>query len=320
MRRWVYSLGIAAALLLAVSAAVPTPYWIIAPGSAVELSRRIAVDGHAPSSDRFYLTDVTVTRATVLTLAAGVVPGIRVVRRDAVLPDGATQRQYDRVLVDSMLQSQGVAALVAEREAGLRVPDPGHAVVIVGILEGSPAARVLEIGDALLFVGGRHIEEPNDVARALRSVAAGTAVAADVRRGGRIVHVIVPTIATASGRRFGIRLVRQIQQPNLPVAVRFSLGNIAGSSGGLMFALQIYGSLHSVHRGNGDAIAGTGVLASDGTIGPIDGTLQKLIAAKRAGARVFLVPRENYADIADQHEIRIIPVATFREALAALRT
>jgi PDZ domain-containing protein len=320
VRRWVYSLGIAAALLLAASAAVPTPYWIIAPGSAVELSRRIAVDGHAPSSDRFYLTDVTVTRATVLTLVAGVVPGIRVVRRSAVLPEGATQRQYDRVLVDSMLQSQGVAALVAEREAGLRVPDPGHAVVIAGILEGSPASRVLEIGDALLVVGGRHIDEPNDVARVLRGVAVGARVTADVRRGGRTVHVIVPTIATASGRRFGIRLVRQIQQPNLPVAVRYSLGNIAGSSGGLMFALQIYGSLHSVHHGNGNAIAGTGVLATDGTIGPIDGTLQKLIAAKRAGARVFLVPRENYADIAGQREIRIIPVATFREALAALRS
>jgi len=43
-----------------------------------------------------------------------------------------------------------------------------------------------------------------------------------------------------------------------------------------------------------------------------------LIAAKRAGARIFLVPRQNFADVAGEGGVRVIPVASFRDALRAL--
>jgi PDZ domain-containing protein len=101
--------------------------------------------------------------------------------------------------------------------------------------------------------------------------------------------------------------------------VRYAIGDIAGSSGGLMFALEIYESLRP---GNSrDAVAGTGTITTDGRIGPIEGARQKLIAAERAGAATFLVPRHNYPDLAptDHPKIRIIPVATFAEALAAIK-
>ena len=318
--RWTYALALAGGIAIAASAAVPTSYWIIAPGSAVDLSRTIAVEGHAPSSDRFYLTDVTVTRASALMLAARVLPGVRLVRRDAVIPDGESSRQYDRLMLDSMTQSQGIAALVAERAAGLRVQDPSQSVIIREIVTGSKAAGYLAVGDALVRVAGRRVWDSGDVARIVGKLRAGTQVNVVVRRGERVIGLAVPTIATASGTRFGIRITRQMQRPDLPVPVRFTIGNIAGSSGGLMFALQIYGALQPDRHRPGVAIAGTGVLAADGTVRPIEGTLQKLIAAKRAGARIFLVPRENYADVADEHEIRIVPVGSFREALAALKS
>jgi PDZ domain-containing protein len=87
-----------------------------------------------------------------------------------------------------------------------------------------------------------------------------------------------------------------------------------------MFALQIYGALRGDHRRPGTSIAGTGTIAADGSVGPIDGALQKLIAAKRAGARVFLVPKANAAEIAEERAVRVVPVGSFRDALAALRS
>jgi len=320
LRRGVFTFAIAAAVLIGTLALIPTPYWIIAPGSAVDLSQRIAVDGHAPPSDRFYLTDVTVTRASALTLVARFAPEFRVVPQEVLLPAGESPGQYDRLLVDSMTQSQSVAAVVAERAAGFHVNDPVQRIVVAEIMPNSKAGSTLHVGDILELVAGRRVVETSDVAKLIGRMPAGRAIAVAVRRGDRNLSLNVGTIATGTGTRFGIRVSRSMEKPDLPVAVRYSLGNIAGSSGGLMFALQIYGALRDDRHQPGNLIAGTGALSSDGSVRPIEGTLQKLIAAKRAGARVFLVPRENYADVAAEREIRVVPVRSFQEALAALRS
>jgi PDZ domain-containing protein len=85
-----------------------------------------------------------------------------------------------------------------------------------------------------------------------------------------------------------------------------------------MFALQIYGALRAERLRGATTIAGTGTLRPDGSVQPIEGALQKLIAARRAGASVFLVPRRNYPDVARERGLRVIPVDSFRGALAAL--
>ncbi len=316
--RWTFGVAIAALAAVAVSAAVPTSDWIIAPGAALDLGRRIVVEGHAASNDRYYLTDVTVTQASLLArLTAAAEPGVLIVRREKVVPEGETARDYDRELVASMHESQNVAALVAERASGLAVAEPPERVVIEDVLADAPARAVLKAGDELVEVAGNRVVEPSDIARIAHGFPPGRAISLVIRRGGRTLRLTAPTTAK---QRFGIHLVREMQIPQLPVPVRFSMGNVTGGSGGLMFALEIYDSLQRRKPGSRARVAGTGVLYSDGRVGPIEGTLQKLIAAKRAGARTFLVPRENYGDIADQQGIRIVPVGSFREALAALKT
>jgi PDZ domain-containing protein len=316
--RWTFGLATAALAAVAASAAVPTSDWIIAPGAALDLGHRIVVEGHAVSNERYYLTDVTVTQASLLArLTAAAEPGVRIVQREKVLPEGESARDYDRELVASMHESQNVAALVAERASGLAVAEPPERVVIADVLADAPARAVLKAGDELVEVQGNRVVEPSDIARIVHAFPPGTSIPLVIRRSGRTLHLAAPTTAE---QRFGIHLVREMQIPQLPVPVRYSMGNVTGGSGGLMFALEIYDSLQHRKPGNRARIAGTGVLYSDGRVGPIEGTLQKLIAAKRAGARTFLVPRENYGDIADQHGIRIVPVGTFREALAALKS
>jgi PDZ domain-containing protein len=319
-RRSFFALALTLLAVLTLVAVVPTPYWLIAPGNAVDLGRRVVVEGYAPSRDRYFLTDVTLLRASPLLLVGGLFPGVRVVRQDALIPSGETPLGYDRFLADSMKESQEIAAVVAERAAGFRVADPPRSVIVAGILPASPARGALAVGDVVVAVEGKPVSAPHEVGLILQRIGEGRPVSVEIRREGRARTFGVRTLRTPKGVRLGLLLETRSLRADLPVPVRYSLSNVEGSSGGLMFALQVYATLRGGRHGARRAIAGTGTLRYDGTVGPIQGTEQKLIAAKRAGASLFFVPKENYVEVTAEHELRIVPVASFREALAALRT
>jgi len=295
---------------------VPTPYYVVAPGNAVDLSTRLFVEGRPPPQRRFYLTDVSVVRASVVLLAAGLWPGVRIVYRDTIVPPGVTAGGFDRLMVDAMGDSQNAAAIVAERAAGYHVAEPPQSIVVGDVLAASHAAGVLAPGDTIARVGNVAIRRMTDLATAFAGVRPGSPVTVGFVRAGRSRSARIVTIAGPHGARLGVAVRVLSARAQLPVPVRYLMGGIAGSSGGLMFALDIYAGLRPGHaRGS---VAGTGTIASDGRVGPIEGVAQKLIAARRVGAELFLVPKENYASVAHETGIRVVPVATFREALAAI--
>jgi PDZ domain-containing protein len=311
------AIGVAAGLLVV----VPLPYFIIAPGHAIDLGTRVTVEGRAVSHARFFLTDVTVARATPLGLLARFLPATDVVPSDAVMPAGESADAFDRSMDDAMSESQNVAGFVAERAAGLPVRDD-FIVRVVGFPAQSFAANVLRANDRIVRIDGRAIGGNRDIARAIAARAAtATSVRVTIEREGtqRTVNVR-PMRVSSGGRRLGVFVSARLPAPDLPVPVRFSVNDVSGSSAGLMFALQIYADLHALPVSG--SIAGTGTIASDGTVGPIEGTRQKLEAARRAGARVFFVPRANARDIANEsgHDLAIVPVGRFQDALAYLES
>ncbi|HET9096494.1 MAG TPA: S16 family serine protease, partial [Candidatus Baltobacteraceae bacterium] len=157
------------------------------------------------------------------------------------------------------------------------------------------------------------------VIHALAGVRPESSVRMAVMRGGSEVTVNVPTMHYRDRTALGAYLTTIYQRPQIPVAVSFHLPDVSGSSGGLMFALDIYRRLRPNALRAAQPVAGTGTIAYDGSVGPIEGAAQKVIAARRAGAKIFFVPRQNYKEIADTKGIRIIPVASFRQALRDLR-
>ncbi|HEY8313532.1 MAG TPA: PDZ domain-containing protein [Candidatus Baltobacteraceae bacterium] len=305
--------------MAAALALIPTPYSLILPGRALDLRDVIRVAGHAPPRAHFYMTDVAfIPHATPITLLDGLAPGVRVVRTEDVVPRGVTGTQYDVIMREAMSESQEIAAVVAERAAHLRVPAPHSHVVVLYFSALSRAREFLRAGDLIVAVNGRPVTATADIARALAHVVAGKTVAISVSRDRRRRLFRVPTIAYNGATALGVYLTSILDRPRLPVAVNYHLPNVSGSSGGLMFALEIYRSLSS-GGDSGARIAGTGTISWDGTIGPIEGAPQKVVAARRAGATEFLVPRENYSEVRATGKIRIVPVSTFAQALAALR-
>jgi hypothetical protein len=93
-----------------------------------------------------------------------------------------------------------------------------------------------------------------------------------------------------------------------------------GSSHGLMVALvsYVYGSGEDLAAGR--AIAGTGTIRGDGSVGSIGGLWAKATAARRIGADVLLFPahQEAQLDGFDPGGMTLIPVASLDDAITAL--
>ena len=308
----------ALAVLALICSFAPTPYSLILPGRALDLGDVVSLAGLTPQS-HLYLTDVRfATRVTPLELLSAFTPGVRVIRTDDVLPSGFTPAQYDDVERDAMSESQTIAAAVAERAAGYRVPAPSSHVMILSFSPGSDASRVLRPLDVVVSINATPVATGARLAEMMRRIKAGTVVSVGVVRRGSRLAVRVKTGAYRGRTVLGTYLTTIVAAPRLPVAVHYNLPHIAGSSGGLMFALEIYRSLKRDPLPATLSIAGTGTIAYDGTVGPIEGAAQKIAAARAADATLFLVPAENYAEIKDTPGIHVVPVTSFSQALKAV--
>jgi PDZ domain-containing protein len=102
--------------------------------------------------------------------------------------------------------------------------------------------------------------------------------------------------------------------------VKISVGDVGGPSAGLMFSLGIYDKLTPGSLTGGTFVAGTGTITADGEVGPIGGIQQKMIAARQAGAKVFLTPKDNCAEAVSNAPkgLRLVEADTMHGAITSL--
>lgn len=108
------------------------------------------------------------------------------------------------------------------------------------------------------------------------------------------------------------------------VKVTLKLADVGGPSAGLLFSLGIIDKLDGNGSGGdltaGKNIAGTGTISADGTVGAVGGVALKTQAARRDGATVFLVPRDECADAKAElpKGLRLVPVTSLKGAVSDL--
>ncbi|MCX4762492.1 hypothetical protein OG562_16210 [Streptomyces sp. NBC_01275] len=108
------------------------------------------------------------------------------------------------------------------------------------------------------------------------------------------------------------------------VEVTLKLADVGGPSAGLLFSLGIVDKLDGDGSGGdltgGRTIAGTGTIDADGKVGAVGGVALKTQAARRDGATVFLVPKDECADAKSElpKGLRLIPVTTLKGTVSAL--
>ena len=103
-------------------------------------------------------------------------------------------------------------------------------------------------------------------------------------------------------------------------AFEVKLKNTGGPSGGLIFALGLTELLTPDDLLQGRKIAASGTVSKVGKVGPIGGITEKIIAAKKAGAELLFMAKENCEDLpTDVSGISVVAVTTLQEALDHLQ-
>lgn len=110
-----------------------------------------------------------------------------------------------------------------------------------------------------------------------------------------------------------------------PSDIEISLAKTGGPSGGLAFALGIVELLTPENILKGRIVATTGTIDEKGGVGSIGGIAEKILAAKKAGATIFIVPERNCKDLAPSvakipDGIKVVAVSSLEEAISALNS
>jgi Lon-like protease len=317
---------VAAVAAIAVTVLVPVPYVILTPGPTLNTigtdssgKPLIKITGHATYPTTGNLNMVTVSfqggPGKILNiynaLRGWLNPAEAVVPESELFPPGQTAQQTQSQDLAQMASSQELATAAALTELHIPYQTP---VVVISTLAGSPASRVLKPGDVVTAVDGKPVTGEASLSPMITAHPVGTVLQVQVRRSGKAMTLPVKTVASNGTPIIGVDVQ---QQYKFPFTVDISVGNIGGPSAGMMFALGIIDKLTTDNLTGGKFIAGTGEITPAGQVGPIGGIEQKMVAARSAGATVFLTPAGNCASTvgAVPAGLRIVKVATLSAAV-----
>jgi Lon-like protease len=302
---------------------LPSNHYIVLPDRARAVDPLISVPGESRAVETagIYMVDVRVGRASLFErLFPGVYEGSTLLPEHVLNPAGVPDRERRESSLQDMDRSQEIATTVALRALGRRVAVTPVGAQVVLVLPNAPADGELEVGDLIVRAQGEQVRTSDELVEAMADIEPGDPVTLRVRRESSARNV---TLRTQAARDDPERAVVGIQVQDaadfrFPVDIEIDSGSIGGPSAGLAFALDIVDELgEDIDRGR--TIVATGELSLEGEVAAIGGVPQKTLAARRAGADVFLVPDGNAAEARRHAEgLSIVAVSDFEEALSAL--
>jgi PDZ domain-containing protein len=194
-----------------------------------------------------------------------------------------------------------------------------------------PSDEQIDPADRILEADGVTLESVDDLSSVLAEREPGDTIDLVIERPGEGQETVTVELSASPDdpERTIVGFVpfdtRAIQ---LPFQVDIETGDIGGPSAGLAFTLAMIDELSPGSLTGDQDVAVTGTIDLNGEVGAIGGLAQKVSAVHQNGVRVFLVPasqselddpveRQRLED-AGRGEVKIIPVATLDEALAAL--
>jgi PDZ domain-containing protein len=329
--------SIVASVLLAVlfyaAVSLPVPYVTMSPGPTLDVLAEtrgeeiVQVEGHEryDTDGRLELTTIKITGPGQevhlgQALTAWFDRSRAVYPRDAFYGPDETEQDVETESSVQMVSSQDTAVAVALTELGY---DLDKITEVLAVTPDSPADGVLKVRDHVVSVNGTEVEDAVDVARLVRQTPPGEPATFVVRRGEnrRTLEVVpepseddpdVPVVGVVVGPSY-----------DFPFDVSVNIDErIGGPSAGLIFSLAVYDTLTPGALTGGGAVSGTGTIAEDGSVGPIGGIQQKIVAAADSGAEIFLVPPDNCESATavelDEEEMRLVKAPTMHSAVESI--
>ena len=328
-------------VLVAMGATVQIPYVAIGPGTTINTlgdyngteiftfsgtDIPAAVTEPPDPGSHLNMTTVSVTDGMTLFGALGLwsTGQYTLVPREEQFPPDKTVEEVRQENAKSFQDSQSASEVAALRYLGT-YPE----VTYVGsIPEGSPSAEVLDPQDQIIALDDRPVTTVESLRAILAVTLPGDVAKVTVKRTGQdgastVVDEKVTLTSNADVGAYGVLGISAEQRPLPPFTVANALAasGIGGPSAGLMFTLGLLDRLTPGDLAGGHFIAGTGTIDGSGVVGPIGGIILKLIAARDAGATVFLVPEANCAEALTRvpDGLTLVKVSDLTNAMTELR-
>ena len=247
--------------------------------------------------------------------------------REVILPKGVTPKELSEISIQNMKTSENVAIAVALKNLNYDIDSKGDGVLVVGILDDSPVKDKLLKGDLLTTINDEQIFSASEFIATLRKYDIGETVTIGLTRDidGIDTEISISTeliehIEYDNEPMVGFLATTVNERFDFPFEIDIKTGNVGGPSAGLMMALNVYNNLIPNDITNSLIVAGTGTIEIDGSVGPVGGIRQKVIAAKRAGSELILVPTANYEEASplSTDDTAIVAVDSFEEALKVI--
>ena len=315
----VAGLCLVVSIVAAAASFVSLPYDSLGPGSARAVNGVVEVKGHPsyPPRGQLLYTTVAVREGVnpYEALAGWLDPDTDVIPEEKVRGDIPSD-EYKQLNIESMADSKTTAQVLALRHLGYT--DLGDGAEIVDVEQSAPAAPLLRTRDVVVGIDDRPVATSADMVAGIQAHQAGDVAHLRIDRDGRMVEVDAPLGRSDDGRALlGVRLTTRVK---LPFEITIDSGKVVGPSAGLAYALELLDVLTPGELTGGVDVAATGDLQADGTVGPIGGVAQKTVTVRRAGAKVFLVPRANLDEALTRagDGLKILPVDSFDDALRVL--
>jgi len=247
--------------------------------------------------------------------------------KEVILPDGVTPKELSEISIQNMRASENVAIAVALKNLGYEIDSKGDGVLVVGLLDNSPVKDKLKKSDLLNSINNIEIFSATEFISTLRTYSIGETVSIGllrevdgVKEQMYIETTLIEHVEYQGEPMVGFLATTVNERFDFPFEIDIKTGNVGGPSAGLMMALNVYNNLIPEDITNSMIVAGTGTIEIDGSVGPVGGIKQKIIAAKRAGAELILVPVANFEEATqfETDKTAIVAVDSFDEALSVI--
>ena len=353
LRRWptVLAWVLVPLLVLVTVAGIVAAEWhvnyvVISPGQAQPVGPLITVPSHGASSThgKILLTDVYENPLTAWGyLMAKLNSDDQIYPTQEVIPGNVSNAEFVSEEFLDMSASKSNATAAALTYLGYHISVQNGGVLVYEIADGSPASKVLKLGQVITKMNGTATPTDCALITALHGVAPGTTVTLQVEQSyindlGAVVPgpTVAKTVTVAAPPKglviqgcgapirptayLGIGTETQLNW-RFPVKVTVQTPDIGGPSAGLAMTLGIIDKLSGGHLIGNKVIAATGTINAFGQVGDVGGVAQKTIAVERAGATVFFVPPQELAAARskDTPQLHVYAVSNVTQALAILK-
>ncbi len=321
--------GIAVVVLaiVVVASFIRIPYYAMSPGKAQPVSQLLTLPTdlvHKPRGS-VLLTDVSVSDRPIRLI--DLIPDwlssntVLVKAADLLGPTPANELAAQGAW--EMETSKLSATAAALSMLGYPVAEKNQGAVIVVVLPHSPASRALRVGQVIVAMNGHPTPTAQQLSKYIRAARPGERVKLLVGRvGSNKVHNIEVTLGTRARTPYLGVLITTQHSFTFPFKVGIRSDQIGGPSAGLAFALGIIDELSGGQLTGGKVVAATGTITASGAVGPVGGVAEKTIAVERAGAQVFIVPKEEYKQALSKATPRlaVYPVSSLTGAIDVLKS